>query len=185
MKDDQSMLKAAKRLDQNALAAIFDIYASAIYRYAMRLCHNPLEADHIVGDVFAQLLEKLAAGQGPLTNLRAYLYQIAYHLIVDRAQHNHRFTSLEEITDGQSRAAEPSIASQAENRAVMETLLYSMQNELSEVQRHVIILRFLEDFSLRETAAIVGKNVNHVKVIQNRGMAKLRHCLGFRAENRR
>jgi RNA polymerase sigma-70 factor (ECF subfamily) len=179
MKDEQSLLKAAKRLDQDALAAIFDMYAAAIYRYAMRLCHDPIEADHIVGDVFAQLLEKLAAGQGPLTNLRAYLYQIAYHLIVDRAHRNHRFTSLEAITDLQSISPEASTHAQVENRAVMETLIFSIKNELSEIQRHVIILRFIEDFSLGETAAIVGKNVNHIKVIQNRGVTKLRKCLGM------
>ena len=41
-------------------------------------------------------------------------------------------------------------------------------------QRIVIILRFLEDFSLKETAEIIGKDVNNVKVIQNRGIAKLK-----------
>jgi RNA polymerase sigma-70 factor (ECF subfamily) len=41
----------------------------------------------------------------------------------------------------------------------------------------VIILRFIEDFSLKETAQIVGKEVNNVKVIQNRGIKKLRKAL--------
>jgi DNA-directed RNA polymerase specialized sigma24 family protein len=43
----------------------------------------------------------------------------------------------------------------------------------------VIILRFLEDFSLKETAEIIGKDVNNIKVIQNRGISKLRKTLGF------
>jgi DNA-directed RNA polymerase specialized sigma24 family protein len=40
-------------------------------------------------------------------------------------------------------------------------------------------LRFLEEFSLRETAAIVGKDVNHVKVIQSRALAKLRKAFEY------
>jgi hypothetical protein len=54
--------------------------------------------------------------------------------------------------------------------------------ELTDDQRHVIILRFLEDFSLKETAEIIGKEVNNIKVIQNRGIAKLRKALGLQLE---
>jgi DNA-directed RNA polymerase specialized sigma24 family protein len=35
----------------------------------------------------------------------------------------------------------------------------------------------MEEFSLEETAAIMGKKVNHVKVIQNRAIAKLRKAI--------
>jgi RNA polymerase sigma-70 factor (ECF subfamily) len=57
--------------------------------------------------------------------------------------------------------------------------MQAIREELTEDQRHVIILRFLEGFSLRETAKIVGKQVNYVKVIQNRGIAALRKVLGY------
>jgi RNA polymerase sigma-70 factor (ECF subfamily) len=182
MIDEPSLLKAAKRLDQDALAAIFETYAPAIYRYSLRLCHDPIESDHIVGDVFAQLLEKFATGEGPLTNLRSYIYQIAYRLIVDRARSNHRFSPLEAIDNLQGVSSSQSTQSQVEDQVLMEKLISSLDNELSETQKHVIVLRFLEDFSLRETAAIVGKKVNNVKVIQNRGIAKLRRSLGFLVE---
>jgi RNA polymerase sigma-70 factor (ECF subfamily) len=58
-----------------------------------------------------------------------------------------------------------------------------MNTELTEDQRHVIILRFLEDFSLKETAEIIGKEVNNIKVIQNRGIAKLRKAMGIQQED--
>jgi DNA-directed RNA polymerase specialized sigma24 family protein len=35
----------------------------------------------------------------------------------------------------------------------------------------------MEQFSLQETADIIGKKVNHVKVIQSRAIAKLRKVL--------
>ena len=72
-----------------------------------------------------------------------------------------------------------STQSQIEERVLMDALVSAMNSELSEDQRHVIILRFLEDFSLKETAEIIGKDVNNIKVIQNRGISKLRKTLGF------
>ena len=69
--DGVTLLKAAQKLDEDALTTIFDSYAPAIYKYALRLCHDPIEADNIVGDVFSQLLEQFAGGKGPRTNLRS------------------------------------------------------------------------------------------------------------------
>jgi RNA polymerase sigma-70 factor (ECF subfamily) len=74
--------------------------------------------------------------------------------------------------------------SQIDERGMMEALLASMNTELSEDQRLVIVLRFLEDFSLKETAEVIGKDVNNVKVIQNRGIAKLKKSMGMQIDER-
>ena len=95
MKEGVALLKAAHKLDEEALTAIFDQFAPAIYKYTLRLCHDPIVADNIVGDVFAQLLEQFGAGKGPRTNLRSYLYQTAYHLVVDRSRDNQHTAPLE------------------------------------------------------------------------------------------
>ena len=59
----------------------------------------------------------------------------------------------------------------------MEGLILAIKNHLTANQRHVIILRFVEEFSLHETAEIVGKGVGSVKAIQSRAIAKLRKVL--------
>lgn len=179
MNDEAALLRDARKFDKKALVAIFDTYAATIYNYVLRLCHDPVESDNIVGDVFAKLLEQFAAGQGPLTNLRAYLFSMAYHFVVNHVRHNHRLAPLETVLDTPGKSGAGSVATQVEERNMLEGL-QSIFNELSEIQRHVIILRFIEDFSLRETAVIVGKKVNNVKVIQNRGIAKLRKLSGTR-----
>jgi RNA polymerase sigma-70 factor (ECF subfamily) len=60
---------------------------------------------------------------------------------------------------------------------MLEQVVHAIRNDLTNDQRHVIILRFMEEFSLRETAAIIGKTVDHVKVIQNRAIAAIRKSL--------
>jgi RNA polymerase sigma-70 factor (ECF subfamily) len=179
MKDTVALLKAAQKLDEEALTTIFDEFAPAIYKYALRLCHDAITADNIVGDVFAQLLEQFAGGKGPRTNLRSYLYQTAYHLVVDRSRADKHTAPLEIAVNMQDKGHAVSTQSQIEERVLMDALVSAMNSELSEDQRHVIILRFLEDFSLKETAEIIGKDVNNIKVIQNRGISKLRKTLGF------
>jgi RNA polymerase sigma-70 factor (ECF subfamily) len=183
VKEGINLLKAAQKLDEEALTAIFDQFAPAIYKYTLRLCHDQIVADNIVGDVFAQLLEQFGAGKGPRTNLRSYLYQTAYHLVVDRSRDNQHNAPLEVAMSTYAGGQFAPTQSQIEERVMMEALISAMNTELTEDQRHVIILRFLEDFSLKETAEIIGKEVNNIKVIQNRGIAKLRKAMGINLED--
>jgi RNA polymerase sigma-70 factor, ECF subfamily len=170
--ETELLLQAVKRMDKEAIVKLFDLYASPLYNYALRLCRDPLTADHIVGDVFAKLIEQLAAGNGPKFNLRSYLYETAYHLIVDEARSSHRRAPLDVLASLRPDVRSGQLGS--EEQIMFEKALDAIQHDLNDDQRHVIVLRFLEEFSLRETAAILGKDVNHVKVIQSRALAKLR-----------
>jgi len=174
-----TLLEAAREMNRDALVEIFDRYSPALYNYAFRLCNDSRTADYVVGDVFAKLLEQLSAGNGPSSNLRSYLYESTYHLIVDDARHSHRMAPLEVVDSINGDAYSPSAT--FENQALLKTIMQAIREDLTEDQRHVIILRFLEGFSLRETAKIIGKQVNYVKVIQNRGIMALRKVLGYEA----
>lgn len=177
---DITLLNSARQMNQDALIRIFDLYSPAVYNYALRICNDPLEADHIVGDVFAKLLEQFSNGNGPSTNLRSYLFETTYHLIVDRARYSRREAPLE-VAEFLGRDGH-STATRIEDRILFENVIRLIKNQLTEDQRHVIILRFLEGFSLRETAQIIGKEVYNVKVIQNRGVAKLRKALNHKVD---
>lgn len=66
---------------------------------------------------------------------------------------------------------------QSENEILLETIVQAIHEELTENQRQVITLRFVEGCSLQETAALLGKSVNLVKATQNRAITTLRRCL--------
>lgn len=172
---DSSLLEAARAMNKDALVKIFDLYSHALYNYALRLSNDPLTADYIVGDVFAKLLDQLSAGKGPSTNLRSYLYETAYHLIVDEARYFNRQAPLEVVDT--LHPDKHSVFTSLENHVLLQSIMLAIRNHLTRDQRHVIVLRFLEGFSLLETAAIIGKEVSHVKVIQNRAISALRKVL--------
>lgn len=164
-------------MDRDALIKIFDLYSRSLYNYALRLCSDPLQADFIVGDVFAKLLDQFSIGSGPSTNLRSYLYEMAYHIVIDDARYAHRGLPLD-LLDARPQDG-TSIYTNFEKRILLENVMYAIRHDLTDDQRHVIILRFLEGFSLRETASIIGKEISNVKVIQNRAMVTLRKVLGY------
>jgi RNA polymerase sigma-70 factor, ECF subfamily len=174
MADDVELLRAARNGDREALATIFDRFAPALYKYALRLCRDTAEAEDVVGDVLSQLLDHLKAGQGPRENLRAYLYQIAYHKVVDDARQRSKSGPLVETLPSDPVHGPPP---QLEGREQLRALEGALQRHLNDEQRHILALRFIENFSLEETADITGKTVGNVKVIQSRAVAILRRVM--------
>jgi RNA polymerase sigma-70 factor, ECF subfamily len=175
MDADLSLLASARKMNANALTEIFDLYAPGIYKYVFRLSNNAVMADQIVGDVFSKLLEHFSAGTGPRANLRSYLFEMAYHIFVDELRYSHRRRPIEALDLIYTGGSSTDI--RAEDRMMYEIVLRAILNDLTEDQRHVVVLRFLEGFSLKETALIIGKKVGNVKVIQNRAIAALRTAL--------
>lgn len=174
MKDDTALLQAIRRFDEGALEKLFDSFAPIIFRYAMRLIGNVEDANDVVGDVFSELLKQLRMGRGPRDNVRAYLYQIAYHKVIDMAHQSRRISDLD---DTLLLHVEHAPEAEYENAALIAQLVHAMRHELTEIQQHVLILRFIEGFNLEETARIIGKDVNSIKAMQNRGITKLRQVL--------
>jgi RNA polymerase sigma-70 factor, ECF subfamily len=181
MEDMQVLLQDIRTMNADALTQVFDLYASAIYKYAFRHCGDAIIADQIVGDVFSKLLEQLSQGNGPNSNIRSYLFEIAHHQIVDEVRHYHRMTSIDKVEFSLNDAKHTDLA--VEDELLMDVILRAIENDLTENQRHVIILRFMEDFSLKETAQIMGKTVTNIKVTQNRAVAAIRKALEFQQVN--
>jgi RNA polymerase sigma-70 factor (ECF subfamily) len=172
---DTTLLDSLRRMEGVALTQVFDQYALALYNYVMRRCEDSVLADNIVGDVFSRLLDHLSCGNGPRSNLRSYLFETAYNLLVDQIRYSQRRTPLETLAV--FLPEEHAIPSNIENRILCDYVWQVIQSELTDYQKHIIILRFLEGFSLRETAQILGKSVNSIKVSQNRAVMTLRKSL--------
>jgi RNA polymerase sigma-70 factor (ECF subfamily) len=173
-------MEAAKRMSMDVFAKIFDLYAPAIYDYAFRLCPDPLKADQIVGSVFTRLAEHLSMGHGSIINVRVYLYELAYHLVINEAGNPH-YTALTKAVGVRNDVRYLGNVN-PEDWTSFDVAMRAILNDLTVDQRHVVILRFMEGFSLKETASILGKTVNNVKVIQNRALASLGRVLGYPIE---
>jgi RNA polymerase sigma-70 factor (ECF subfamily) len=175
MKDTIAFLLALKEMDEEALTKAFDLYAHDIFKYVVHNCGNVVIADQIVGDVFSKLLDQLSQGNGPVSNLRSYLVEIAYHAMVDEVRHDRRMAPLGELE--LALPATDYTDTTAEEHMLVGIILQAIQFDLTDDQRHVIILRFLEGFSLKETALLMGKKINNIKVTQNRAVAALRKAI--------
>ena len=167
------LLVLARRFDQSALAEIYDLYSNRIYYYALRLLGDADLAEDCAAETFDRLLQVLRAGVGPETHLQAYLYRTAHNWIVD---HFRRTTpqSLDESVDLMPGDGDP--AAEAELRMTQQKVRWALRM-LTNEQRQVITLRFLEGWELNEIAECMHKPIGAVKALQHRAVAALQKML--------
>lgn len=181
MSDELTDIDRLSSLDPQVIAAIHDRYYRDIYRFARFRVNDEVTAEDIAGEVFTRLLEAVHHGRGPRVNLRAWLLKTTGHLVNDhfRKVYNQPTEDPEELHENSKdlfiSLDDPAVISdQAERRQSIQAAL----EKLTEAQKLVITLRFGNQYSLEETAEIMGKNANTIKALQFRALLALRRSIG-------
>ncbi len=171
---ENDLLQRARQLDEQALAAIFDTYYPAIYRFIYHQVGHTETAEDLAGEVFRRLLEQLGKGRGPKDYLQAWLYQVARNVVIDDARkQRHRWH--EEIDE--SLVANGMAVEEAAHQSLLAAETREALDQLTEKQRTVIVLKYLEGKENTEIAGIMSIPVGAVKSLQHRGLAAIRRVL--------
>lgn len=166
--------EAPAHFDQQALAEIYDTYHLPIYRSIYRRVGDIETARDLAADVFQRLLHALQKGGGPSRDVQAWLYRAANNIVVDHYRRR-RFRDHESLDqEPPAQTADP--AQTAENNILAAAARRAL-NSLTDDQRQVITLKFLDGLSNQETAAILGKSPGAVKSLQHRALAALQRQL--------
>lgn len=177
-KDLDGLLEDARHFDPQALAALHDQLYPHVYRYVCYRVEDSQVCEDISAEVFLRFLVVLKKKGQKVQSARGWLLGTANHLVMDfyRKKYRRRDENLDHHTnlpDNHNPEQE------AETSFTLEEVREAMHNLTSD-QQHVITLRFSQEFSLEETARMMGKSINAVKVLQYRALAALRRQLDGR-----
>ena len=148
-----------------------------LWRYALALTHNHLEAEELVQDCLARALSRTHLWENG-TNLRAWLFAILHNQFVNRvrsAAHQSTTVMIEED--------EPLLTRAATQDAGLELRdLHRALGRISVEQRSVVLLVGLEGMSYQAIADLLDVPVGTVRSRLSRGRAELRRLMGFTDE---
>ena len=166
--------EAAPLLDRAALAAIYDEFHPAIYSYIYRHVEDVDTARDLAADVFRRLLQAVKHGDRPIDDVKAWLYRAAHNLVIDhyrgRQFRRHKALNVDFLGVGEDPVT---IA----ERHVAADEVVDAWRQLTSDQQQVIVLKFMQELPNEETAAVMGKPVTAVKMLQHRALAALRRRL--------
>jgi RNA polymerase sigma-70 factor (ECF subfamily) len=176
----ESEAAALHRGDPEALAAVLTRYQNRLYRFLLRLTHQPAEAEDLFQQTWLRIAERHRQ-YNPRQSFEAWLFTVARNLAIDHLRRV-RPQSLDIATDEGATLAEqlPSAGLSALDKLLAreraERVLAALQ-QLPVPYREVLVLRFEEELQLEEIARVVDAPLSTVKTRLARGLERMRRLL--------
>lgn len=174
MKADTEVITEAKAGNIEAVGILYDRYHQDIFRFVLSRVHNYQLAEDLTGEVFTRMVQHLPNYRQLSLPFRAWLYRIASNLMVDHFRKEGNQTQLDiehaPVTLGDS----PALI--VDRQLTMEAVQKAL-DKIDEVQRDVVLLRFIMGLPLAEVAQTLNRSVASIKTLQHRGLKSLRVAL--------
>jgi RNA polymerase sigma-70 factor, ECF subfamily len=178
---ENEILAQAQAGDEGAFAELYRLYNRRIYRLALKITHNPQDAEDVVQTAFLKAFTHLGQFRRE-SRFSTWLTRIAVNEALafrrggpttrvsldDPAEIRGESSTPREIEDGKDDAEE------RYSKLELQELLSRVAGKLEPTLRLVFILRYVQDLSTEATARQLGLSVSAVK------SRLLRACLMMR-----
>lgn len=155
------------------LAQAYEEYSDAIFRYCLFKISDREKALDLVQETFARVWQYLMHGN-EIDNIKTFLYTTARNLIIDEYRKKKTY-SLDTLLD---QGIEPHIDIEESLYTALDIArVMEFVQELPENYSSIIVMRYVNDLSVKEIAQIVNESENVVSVRIHRGLSKLRTLL--------
>lgn len=181
-----ALVERAQAGESEAFGLIYDRYVDTVFRFVYFRVGNRQLAEDLTSDTFLRALKRIGSFTWQGRDLGAWLVTIARNLVADHfksGRYRLEVTTGDVLdADREARGPEGSPESSVVDHITNVALLTAVK-QLNPEQQECIVLRFLQGFSVAETAQTMGKNEGAIKALQYRAVRALARLLpdGFQA----
>lgn len=179
--DDQELVAAIAGGDSSALEALYDRYASAVFRVAFRILKNHEQAEEVVQEVFWRIWRRSSSFESERGRVAQWLFGITHNLCIDelrrmRARPHQVYEEVDsplirQLADQDSDV--PARAWATEQRRVIGEALHT----LPVSQRQAVELMYFGGLSHQEIANRLQHPLGTIKTRVRLGLQKLNSLL--------
>ena len=168
--------------DPDAFGELYSLYAGRIFRHIYYMVGSTTESDDLTNETFLLAWKAIHRYEDRGLPIQNWLLTIAHnvatkHLRKQKVRHV-PIDGLDFEADG--RYSPEAVSDTEADAAVVRAALLS----LPDIQRQVIVWRFLEEMSYAEASRLLGKSEGAIRVLQHRALRRLREILTEDAKKR-
>jgi RNA polymerase sigma-70 factor (ECF subfamily) len=174
--NEENIIKKAASGNKDAFGLLYDKYLPQIYRFIYIKVNDKKTAEDLTHQVFLNAWQNIVNYKHRGHPFSAWLYSIARNEIIDYYRGRKVYVSLDGLDPDSKQIDSNAITQDVENKLAIEMVINKI-NFLKPDYQDVIILRFVEEMSIKETALTIKKTEGAVKLIEHRALKQLRALL--------
>lgn len=173
---EAELIEKAVSGDPNAFASLYDAYVEEVYRFILHRVGNQQTAEDLTSQVFLKAWDNLGRYKMRGSPFGAWLFKIARNIVID-----HYRTQKETLPLEAEALSKPdpgaNVAKEVEQRLQSEWLREVLLR-LTEDQREVLTLKFVNGLKTAEVAKVMGKRQGAIRALQMRALQALAELVG-------
>src|SRR3989344_5121702 len=163
-----------KQMEKEEFLEAYENYADAIFRYCLIRVYDREKARDLVQDVFIRAWNYIGGGR-VIENWKPFLFRTATNLMIDASRKKHEQISLETLMETGFDAGLDA-RSHVDNYIDGQKAVAAI-NDLEEIYRLPVYMRYVEDMSPKDIAQITGESENVISVRIHRGIYMLKKLI--------
>lgn len=174
--DESHLVARAQAGDQGAVSDLYKAYSEAVFQYISYRVESRMMAEDLTAEVFLRMVRGLKTYEHRGLPFGAWLFRIASNLVREHYRQS-RQARLAALTENQhSDDTDPfdRLARQEEREQLRQAL-----RTLPTDYQDILILRFMQNLSHTEVAAVLDKTEVAVRALQHRALKALGEKLGM------
>lgn len=173
----KELMRLAKSGDKEAYGLLYELYFTPVFRYVYIRVRNKEEANDLAQTVFLKVFTALPNFKEQNKSPLAYLFTVARNAVIDfwRTKKGVKVDDFKAIVERTADDGDSPHISYERNEN--QELIHRALQELTDIQREVITLKFLSDLPNKEIAELLGKTEEAVRQIQCRALRSLKTIL--------
>ncbi len=156
--------------------AAYAEFNDAIFRYCYTQTSNRDKALDLAQETFTRAWQYLASGK-EVDQMRPFLYRIATNAIIDDRRKKKAVSLDSMMEEGYDHADATDEAEQHEILFEGNQALEALAG-LDAKYKDVLIMRYVDDMTVKEIAQAIGESENNTSVRIHRGLDKLKKLIG-------
>jgi len=172
--DERQWISRLKRGDAGAAAALMDMHGEPLMRYLYSIVGTREGAEDVFQDSWVRVIEKIRLFDAGMS-FRPWLFRLARNAAYDSLRRRKRWWSLDTGSAAESgdRPLDPADPADLAHDVVTRETARRLLATLAPAYREVLSLRFFEDLSYEEIAALCRLPLGTVKSRLKRGLDQL------------
>ncbi|MCR4328076.1 MAG: sigma-70 family RNA polymerase sigma factor [Patescibacteria group bacterium] len=172
---EKTIIKNAVRGEASAFGKLYDFYQPKIYRFVLFKVGHREEAEDLTHEVFLSAWHNIGDYKDFGFPFSSWLYRIARNRIIDHYRTAKPTISIDAL-DPENFPSPSRDALSLEHKLELDKVRVALKKLKPEYQ-DIIITRFIEELSIKETAMLLEKTEGAVKLMQHRAIKSLHAIL--------
>ena len=180
-KQDLDLLSRIQRRDEQALAKLYERYASLLYTMAVRIVSTAEEAEDIVQEVFVQVWNKSNSYVKERGTVYSWTVALCRNKAIDRVRSKRYKQQSKEVNLDHAEHIADTHGTINPHQAVVlkeyQEIVAAAKSTLSAIEAKILDLSYFDGYSQTEISQMLKMPLGTVKTKMRQGMLKMRQAV--------